>query len=42
MPLQVFALAVVVGDAVPGIEFQAAGDVHIGDSKPKVVGWIIT
>jgi hypothetical protein len=32
--VQVFALAVVVGDAMSGIEFQAAGDVH-GYS----VGW---
>jgi hypothetical protein len=29
--VQVLALAVVVGDAVSGIELQAAGDLHIGD-----------
>jgi hypothetical protein len=28
--VQVFALAVVVGDAVSGIKFQAAGDEHVG------------
>lgn len=28
MPVQMFALTVVVGDAVTGIEFQAAGDLH--------------
>ena len=30
MAVQVFALAVVVGDAMSGIEFQAAGDEHDG------------
>ena len=29
MPVQVFALAGVVGDAMSGIKFQAAGDEHI-------------
>jgi hypothetical protein len=28
--MQVFALAVVVGDAMSGIEFQAAGNKHVG------------
>jgi hypothetical protein len=28
MPVQMLALAIVVGDAVSGIEFQAAGDLH--------------
>jgi hypothetical protein len=28
MAVQMFALAVVVGNAVSGIEFQAAGDLH--------------
>jgi hypothetical protein len=28
--MQMFALAVVIGDAMSGIEFQAAGNEHVG------------
>ena len=34
MAVQVFALAVVVGDTMSGIEFQAAGNIHVCS-----VGW---
>ena len=30
MPVQMFALAVVVGDAMSGIKFKTAGDEHVG------------
>ena len=33
MPVQMFALAVVIGDAMAGIEFQAAGDEHSGQGR---------
>lgn len=35
MPVQMFALAGVVGDAMPGVEFQAAGDEHVGRERMK-------
>jgi hypothetical protein len=30
MAVQMAALAPVIGDAVPGVEFQSAGNAHVG------------